>query len=112
MTFLDALTRAQCFRNPARIYGSMEKRQHGNARFRRSTTALSSSRLEDVKKWGRLHVLIILKTSKSKYAPSEFSKCANSTYFFRFFSRVRSSFIDIVGSFLLSSINFQKLEEV
>jgi hypothetical protein len=33
-------------------------------------------------------------------------------YFLRFFSRVRSSFIDIVGSFLLSSINFQKVEEV
>ena len=33
-------------------------------------------------------------------------------YFLRFFSRVRSSFIDIVGSFLLSSINFQKVEDV
>src|SRR5438093_2187306 len=42
----------------------------------------------------------------------EFSKRQNENYFLRFFSRVRSSFIDIVGSFLLSSINFQKVEEV
>ena len=34
------------------------------------------------------------------------------SYFLRFFSRVRSSFIDIVGSFLLSSISFQKVAEV
>jgi hypothetical protein len=42
----------------------------------------------------------------------EFSKRRNEIYFLRFFSRVRSSFIDIVGSFLLSSINFQKVEDV
>src|SRR5947207_13883254 len=42
----------------------------------------------------------------------EFPKRRNEIYFLRFFSRVRSSFIDIVGSFLLSSINFQKVEEV
>jgi hypothetical protein len=42
----------------------------------------------------------------------EFSKRGVKIYFLRFFSRVRSSFIDIVGSFLLSSISFQKVEEV
>ena len=42
----------------------------------------------------------------------EFPKRKDAIYFLRFFSRVRSSFIDIVGSFLLSSINFQKVEEV
>ena len=42
----------------------------------------------------------------------EFPKRRNEIYFLRFFSRVRSSLIDIVGSFLLSSINFQKVEEV
>ena len=38
--------------------------------------------------------------------------CRNEIYFLRFFSRDRSSLIDIVGSFLLSSINFQNVEEV
>jgi len=61
-----------------------------------------------------LHVLIILKTHSFLGTSTfrEFSKRRNEIYFLRFFSRVRSSFIDIVGSFLLSSINFQKVEEV
>jgi len=41
----------------------------------------------------------------------EFSKRGNEIYFLRFFNRVRSSFIDIVGSFLRSSISFQNAEE-
>ena len=40
------------------------------------------------------------------------SRAEHEIYFLRFFSRVRSSFIDIVDCFLLSSINFQKVEEV
>ena len=39
------------------------------------------------------------------------SRAEHEIYFLRFFSRVRSSFIDIVDCFLLSSINFQKVEE-
>jgi hypothetical protein len=35
-----------------------------------------------------------------------------SGYFFRFFKRVRSSFIESVDSFRLSSISFQNLDEV
>ena len=35
-----------------------------------------------------------------------------SGYFFRFFKRVRSSFIDRVDSFRLSSMSFQNLDEV
>jgi hypothetical protein len=41
----------------------------------------------------------------------EFSKRRNEIYFLRFFNRVLSSFIDIVGSRLLSSISFQNLDE-
>jgi hypothetical protein len=35
-----------------------------------------------------------------------------SGYFFRFFKRVRSSFIDSVDSFRLSSISLENLDEV
>ena len=36
---------------------------------------------------------------------------SNDCYFLRFLSRVRSSFIDIVGSFRLSSMSFQNFDE-
>jgi hypothetical protein len=66
-------------------------------------------KLEDIEILYAFHLAFL---PNEHVARARFLSRSLEIYFLRFFSRVRSSFIDIVGSFLLSSINFQKVEEV